>query len=144
MAWNRILPKPPEELLWAKVQKTATCWLWTGAKTDLGYGRMSIGSVRNGTKRHVYAHRLAYELFRGAIPKGLELDHLCRNPSCVNPTHLEAVTRKTNQHRGMSPPGQNARKSHCLRGHPFDSENTRINSRGDRVCQMCVRIRGKK
>lgn len=70
------------------------CWVWNGAKSPLGYGRVS----RDG--RWQEAHRVVYEDLRGPIPKGLSLDHLCRNPSCVNPDHLEPVTHRENLRRG--------------------------------------------
>ncbi len=69
------------------------CWHWTGAKTDKGYGRFYL----NGNK---HAHRISYELLIGPIPNGLVIDHLCRNPSCVNPAHLEPVTHVENVKRG--------------------------------------------
>lgn len=71
------------------------CWLWTGALDRHGYGRFNL----NPEKESVLAHRVAYELVHGAIAAGLEIDHLCRVLSCVNPAHLEAVTHKTNMHR---------------------------------------------
>lgn len=71
------------------------CWEWTGAKTAAGYGQF--------TRRKEYAHRHAYEDLVGPIPEGLVIDHLCRNPSCVNPDHLEPVTQRENIRRGTSP-----------------------------------------
>ena len=76
------------------------CWLWTGARTANGYGTMSAGGRYGAT---LLAHRLAYEWYRGAIPDGLQIDHLCRVRHCVNPWHLEAVTQEVNLKRGMAP-----------------------------------------
>ena len=90
-----------EERFWAKINKNAEggCWEWTKALHSRGYGQMITGSKT--TKRHnVYAHRFAYETLVGPIPDGLVLDHLCRNPKCVNPAHLEPVTRQENIRRG--------------------------------------------
>lgn len=77
----------------AKINKTDSCWLWIGGKQAAGYG--SFG-VRGSGK---LAHRVSYELHRGAIPDGLHLDHLCRVKSCVNPDHLEPVTPRENVRR---------------------------------------------
>ena len=93
------------------VVKTETCWIWQGKK-DYGYGRVGM----NGT--HHRAHRLIYEALKGPIPEGLQLDHLCRNRSCVNPNHLEPVTGAQNCRRGIGS------KTHCKHGHEFTEENT--------------------
>ncbi len=92
-AWNA----PAEQRFWAKVSKTDECWLWTGSKND-GYGKFR--PVAN--QRPVLAHRYAYELLVGPIPRDLTLDHLCRVHSCVNPEHLEPVTRRENILRGKA------------------------------------------
>ena len=77
---------------------------------------------------------MSYELFIGPIPKGLDLDHLCRNRGCVNPAHLEAVHRKVNLNRGL-----HAKRNQvtCKRGHAFDESNTHIDKRGYRKCRIC-------
>ncbi len=127
------MSKPIAERFWAKVDKTDGCWLWTAAKTRDGYGRLA-----DTGGRWVLAHRFAYELHIGPIPNSLTLDHLCRVRHCVNPTHLEPVTNRVNALRGVGIPARNARKTHCLRGHPFDAENTRW-WRGGRRCRTCGR-----
>ena len=76
-----------------KVEKTDTCWLWTGAVGTSGYGRIGEGA------RVLQAHRVAYELFVGRIPEGLHIDHLCSVRLCVRPDHLEAVTQHENNIR---------------------------------------------
>lgn len=78
-----------------EVEKQTGCWLWQGSKISTGYGNLRV----NG--KYVLAHRYMYELVKGKIPNGLELDHLCRNHLCINPTHLETVTHAENCRRGV-------------------------------------------
>lgn len=83
-----------EERLWAKVNKTETCWLWTGSLNyPGGYGEIREGAHKG---RKLYAHRVAYELFKGEIPAGMHIDHTCHVKNCVKPDHLRAVTCKQN------------------------------------------------
>ncbi|KKN34512.1 hypothetical protein LCGC14_0793070 [marine sediment metagenome] len=114
------------------------CWEWTGAIGFWGYGNFGNGRRNDGRCKTVRAHRWAYEHLVGPIPQGLELDHLCRNHACVNYLHIEAVTRRENLLRGDTFAAVNARKTHCLRGHPFNDENTyhRSDRRG-RQCRIC-------
>jgi hypothetical protein len=133
---------PIAERFWAKVDKTATCWLWRGSLNVDGYGRLSVG--RGDEKRDVLAHRISWEMHVGPIPEGLVLDHVCGTPACVNPAHLEPVAQRENVRRaGSSPSTLNAAKTHCLRGHPFDEENTRLavgpTGRIQRQCRACHR-----
>lgn len=88
----QLLPKTTvSERFWAKVDKTETCWQWTGATKSNGYGNFNV----NG--KTVMSHRYAWEAIQGPIPQGLMLDHLCFNRKCCNPAHLRAVTMKQNQ-----------------------------------------------
>ncbi len=116
-------------------QAATSCWGWTGAANPLGYCRLYWPRA-GGKAKAIYAHRAAYVLYRGLIPKAFTIDHLCRNRSCVNPAHLEAVPRGTNVLRGEGPVAQNARKTHCIHGHPFDTENT-YRHQGKRHCATC-------
>src|SRR5258708_34607854 len=117
------------------------CWIWIAALSSAGYGNMWNG------KNNVVAHRFAYETYRGLIPEGLDADHLCRTPCCVNPDHIEPVTRRENLKRGIGIARQRARaltKTHCLRGHDLTEENTyfTLNKVGQKlkVCKPCRRI----
>jgi hypothetical protein len=120
----------------AKVRRLpGGCWQWTGGHTASGYGHISVGA---GVCR--MAHRVSWELHRGPIPDGHQIDHLCRNPSCVNPDHLEPVPPGLNTARGFGVGALNAEKTHCLRGHPFDGPNLRM-ERGKRICRACKNVR---
>jgi len=134
-AWVRRRARLPD--FWDRVEKTETCWLWKGSTSDDQYGNFQ----RDG--RLYLAHRYAYEAKIGPIPEGLELDHLCRVPRCVRPDHLEAVTPKVNQQRGMSPSGINSRKTHCAKGHEFSVQATGKRA-GRRRCVECHRVRNRK
>lgn len=109
------------------------CWPWIMAKDHLGYGVWRKG----GWSESRMAHRRMYELIVGRIPEGLTLDHLCRNRSCVNPDHLEPVELRENILRGDNPCAQNARKTHCPRGHPLAGRNLVIDQ-GRRRCRECL------
>jgi hypothetical protein len=113
------------------------CWDFCSRPHGNTYGRFMFG-VGDGR----YAHRLAYELWIGPIPSGLEIDHLCRNRRCVRPAHLEAVTRAVNNARSDSRSARNARKTLCGYGHPFSPANTRFNRKGQRRCVTCGNARG--
>lgn len=126
MKW---LPRFIEKIAWP--EDAEECWLWTASIHPTGYGQFQLGR----------AHRVAYELRNGPIPDGLTLDHLCRVRNCVNPDHLEPVTRKVNILRGMGLSAQRARQTHCTRGHPFDEANTHIRPNGTRRCRACDRAR---
>ena len=128
------MKQPVEQRFWSKVQRGQPdeCREWLGARTDGGYGNFAIWP------RNIGAHRMAYELSVGPIPAGLQIDHLCRNRGCVNPAHLEAVTGRVNVLRADTFVARQAAQTHCLRGHEFTPENTRVNGR-HRSCKTCAR-----
>lgn len=124
------------------------CWVWRRWKTTQGYGGVMVAGKR------WTAHRLAYELWKGPIPEGLQLDHLCRVRACCNPAHLEAVTGKENIRRGDSGKATGAlikarweRATHCKAGHERTPENfsTYTTKKGNtiRQCLACRRERRK-
>lgn len=114
------------------------CWEWTSHRNGDGYG---VFARRRKTQ---YAHRVAYAMFVGPIPKGLTIDHLCRNRGCVNPAHLEPVTAKENVLRSPHTWGGRHRiRTHCPKGHVYDEANTILPRRGGRECLACRRAAGK-
>lgn len=125
-----------EHLLRHCVAIVGGCWQWRGA-TTWGYG---TAWAEGRTRR---AHRLAYELLIGPIPDGLDLDHLCRNRACVNPTHLEPVTRRVNLLRGVGLTARRAAQTACIHGHPFDQANTIRRRDGTRDCRSCLHNRNR-
>ena len=121
---------------WSKVGFDESCWIWNGSGNGTGYGSFWDGA------RTVYAHRWSYEFCVRPIPVGLQIDHLCRVRSCVNPEHLEPVTPQTNTLRGVGLTAQNAVKTHCIRGHPYNEANTYYEKKG-RQCRVCTKLRSR-
>lgn len=136
----KLVPLPPAERFWRFVspQSNDECWIWNGGLNNYGYGLLSGLKAKNHSYA-VLAHRVGYELLIGPIPDGLEIDHLCRTRSCVNPEHLDTVTSRVNTLRGDSFAARNARKIRCVHGHLFDKANTGMRATGKRACRTCAR-----
>ena len=126
--------KSMHDRLFDKVLVTESCWLWTGALNEQGYGLVNVGP--RGAQRLRRAHRLMYELRVGPIGEGLAIDHLCRVRHCVNPDHLEPVTTAENNRRMVAAVYAPAKT--CKRGHPW-SENGVWRKAGYRACMACHR-----
>jgi hypothetical protein len=121
------------------------CWEWIASKNDGGYGQVAS---ETRPARPLRAHRVIYEMLVGLIPEGMTLDHLCRNRGCVNPGHLEIVSRGENVRRGIGAEmagKRNMAMTHCKRGHAFTPENTRMQRLRSgsmaRACRACHSIR---
>jgi hypothetical protein len=125
---------PVSERFWRHVLKTESCWIWEGAKS-WGYG------IFRGTPRS--ARRWAYVETHGPIPKGMVLDHLCRNRACVRPDHLEVVTQRVNVERSPA-----TTKTHCKWGHELGRRVPRLGRNGVptyyRLCSTCLRLRRRR
>lgn len=133
-----------KERFFAKVDKTETCWNWTGARTayrkkriaaeaTIGYGVITI----NG--RPFYAHRASWLMHKGSLTQGLVIDHLCENTICVNPEHLQQVTNDENAKRSPKHTANGARYTWyaetCKRGHKRG-----IELKG-KSCPECYKLR---
>lgn len=121
---------------WAKVSKSDGCWVWSGGRNAFGYGRFGI---RKGRQVTIWlSHRLAWELTNGPIPEGKHVHHVCENPACVRPDHLEVVTPREHMLRTPRSLAYRQRnQTHCKYGHPLIAEY----KRGSRCCVECRHAR---
>lgn len=115
------------------MKKLTDCWVYLGPFDFSPWSGKPYGRQGN-----CMVHRWSYETFKGPIPAGFTIDHLCKETLCVNPNHLEAVTLRENIRRGDCASSVNARKKFCIRGHPFISVRT-----GRRECYQCQRNQKK-
>lgn len=118
---------------WRRVDKTQTCWLWTGSLDSNGYGHLHWAG------RAMRAHRQSWVLAGLQLPEdGAVLDHICRVRTCVRPDHLRILTNAENVLIGIGPTAINARKTSCHKGHEFTPDNTYARPDGHRSCRACV------
>lgn len=126
---------PVKIRLWSKVDLTDGCWIWTGAKSQGGYGQLTV------ERKRALAHRLAYTLAYGTIPEGQHVCHSCDNRLCVRPTHLFLGTRSDNM-QDMVRKGRHVshwgNRTACSKGHDY-SENPPLINQGRRKCRVCRR-----
>ena len=123
----------PALTFWPKVRKTSDCWLWTAACNEHGYGCFMYKSILRK------AHRTAWEIEVGRIPKGKCVLHHCDTPACVKPSHLYLGTQLDNM-RDILRRGRNPRsiKTHCPKGHPYTGDNVIRRKDGGRGCRTCA------
>ena len=141
--WKKAGKKPQESRAyfderWIPEPNTG-CWLWTNCTNQYGYG---LGRLHG---RQTVAHRIAWELYRGPIPFRMQIDHMCRVRSCVNPDHLRLVTLAQNvTENSLSGSAVNKAKTHCIHGHPFAGDNLWVEKNGARHCRICRRVSQRK
>jgi hypothetical protein len=135
------MPHDLPDWLFTKVipEPMSGCWLWFGSVDKLGYGWVRLGRHKGKQFNHP-AHRLIYEFYNGPVSESFVMDHLCRNPGCVNPEHQEPVPAKINVLRGQGVSAKNAQKTHCPFGHSL--EDAYIVD-GCRKCRKCQKLRMK-
>jgi hypothetical protein len=114
------------ERLLASSERVGDCLLWTGKLTYSGYGHISVRDQKDNV------HRVAYKLWVGPIPEGMEIDHLCNVRNCFEPAHLEPVTHAENLRRIRR------RQTHCNQGH-LRAEDSYIAANGRLTCRSCKR-----
>jgi hypothetical protein len=130
IGWQQVIA--PEKRFWLKVWPRGDCWEWRGRRDRNGYGQVTGDS----------AHRRAFEMAKGPIPAGLTIDHLCRHPWCVKPSHLEAVSIGENVRRGQAPWAIVHRTNKCSYGHELTPENTYPRPDGSgKHCRICIKRR---
>lgn len=139
MGTPKNLPIEERFMLYVCPDPNSGCWLWSGADDGNGYGLFGVSNDNRSEK----AHRVSYKLFKGKISKGLVLDHLCRVRCCVNPEHLEQVTMRENNRRGLNGILR-IPQSHCKRGHKLSGENLYTHKKdGRRGCRACRKMASK-
>jgi hypothetical protein len=104
------------------------CWVWNRSIDKDGYGRCG----RGGHDGETLAHRWSYKAFKGVIPLGMTVDHICFNRACINPDHLQLLTAADNRRRNRA-----ALSETCSNGHPYDAANTYYRPSGRRTCRAC-------
>lgn len=128
-----------EKRLLAHSKRWNNCLVWQLSGLAKGYGQIWVGPGKGHMR---LAHRISYELWVGPIPEGWEIDHLCKNKACIEPTHLEAVSREEHQRR-TDQGAFNLAKTQCPEGHAYDETNTyRHGTR--RHCKTCRRARVRR
>lgn len=132
---REMTPEQERFLTHVSPEPNTGCWLWTAAVDRGGYG------LFKATPKMVRAPKYSYEMHVGSVPEGLQIDHLCRARSCVNPDHLEPVTPKENTRRSPIHCGS---RTHCPQGHPLSGDNLYKDPSGKRRCRKCRSAESKR
>jgi hypothetical protein len=133
------IPNTVERMLRINVDRSSgDCWIWKSPIGHNGYGKAHIMS------RAYLAHRVFYKHYKGDIPEGFQIDHLCKVRNCVNPDHLEAVPPHINNYRSESPCALNRLKDECKHGHLLSGDNLYVTKDGRRQCKTCLRRRWRE
>lgn len=123
--------RPLKERFWEKVDILGNCWIWTGATlANGGYGQVRVPGGR------AYVHRVTYEWFNGPIPAGMEVDHLCKVRTCVNPDHLQVLSPKDHRTKDLT-------KELCKHGHVLSEDTCYLERDGTRKCRACLDRRNR-
>ena len=145
-----MIQKQELRRFWKRIKRFNDCWVWEGAnrRGRIRNGKSNSYSTCTFKGKNESVHRIFYEAYKGKIKMGLEIDHLCRNTLCVNPTHLEAITHAENCRRGTSWHHfvEKAKLiTRCPQGHEYTKENTYITpKKPTRHCRTCVRNRSRE
>lgn len=123
----------------AKIKKENGCWVWTASKVKT---KLSYGQIWDGERLQL-SHRVSYQIYKGKIPKGMTIDHMCRNTLCVNPEHLRVLSLRDNILAGDGPTAKNYRKKFCVHGHPLKPGNFKKTKYG-RICRTCSNAQNRK
>jgi hypothetical protein len=145
--WNGLRCRTQEEVAeyicrFLTIDEFSQCWVWNGTVGSKGYG------ICNINRKTILAHRFVYEYCRGPIHDELTIDHVkawgCVHKNCLNPNHMELVTRGENVMRGNGVCAQNARKTHCKHGHLLSGDNLIMRLGGGRDCRECVNAKARR
>lgn len=136
----RVKGRKPIPLEESYVVDPATgCWEWTRCRSSRSPGGPAYAALSSGN-----AHRWVYQQVVGPIPKGMHLDHVCRNTGCVNPEHMEIVTPAENNRRKNEALGRGQYATHCPHGHEYTPENTMPAHGKNRQCRECNRAASRR